>query len=86
MLGEPVADIAEAVGMARQVDAVAQRRGGFCAGRDDGEVENGKRNHRDKLVWGISRTKAPMAQIRRARKGARTRPSGRSGGTHLMNL
>ncbi len=27
MLGEPVADIAEAVGMARQIDTVAQRRG-----------------------------------------------------------
>ncbi|MGY3424904.1 hypothetical protein ACVWZW_005379 [Bradyrhizobium sp. F1.13.4] len=40
MLGEPVADIAEPVDMARQVDAVAQRRGGHCACCDDGEVED----------------------------------------------
>ena len=40
MLGEPIADIAEPIDMARQVDAVAQRRGGFCACGDDGKVED----------------------------------------------
>ena len=40
MLGEPVADIAEPIDMARQIDAVAQRRGGLCACGDDGEVED----------------------------------------------
>ena len=45
MLGEPVADIAKPIGMARQIDAVAQRRGGLGAGGDDGEVENGERDH-----------------------------------------
>jgi len=29
MLGQPVADITQRVGVARQIDAVAQRRGGF---------------------------------------------------------
>ena len=29
MLGQPVADIAQRIGMARQIDAVAQRRGGL---------------------------------------------------------
>ena len=40
MLGQPVADIAQRIGMARQIDAVAQRRGGLGAGGDDGEVED----------------------------------------------
>ena len=40
MFGQPVADIAERVGMARQIDAVAQRRGRLGAGGDDGEVED----------------------------------------------
>lgn len=40
MLGEPVADIAEPIDMLRQIDAVAQRRGGFCACGDDGEVKD----------------------------------------------
>ena len=31
--------------MARQIDAVAQRRGGLGAGGDDGKVEDGERNH-----------------------------------------
>jgi len=30
MLGKPVADVAELIDMPRQVDAVAQRRGGLC--------------------------------------------------------
>ena len=42
MLGQPVADIAQAIGMARQIDAVAQRRGGFGARGDDREVEDRK--------------------------------------------
>ena len=40
MFGQPVADIAERVGVARQIDAVAQRRGGLGAGGDDREVED----------------------------------------------
>ena len=40
MLGEPVADEAEPIDMARQVDAVAQRGGGFCACGDDGKIED----------------------------------------------
>ena len=40
MLGEPVADIAEPIDMARQVDAVAQRRGRLGACGDDGKVED----------------------------------------------
>jgi hypothetical protein len=42
MLGQPVADIAEFIDMARQIDAVAQRRGGPGAGGDDREGEDGK--------------------------------------------
>ncbi|MGY3462065.1 hypothetical protein ACVWW5_007515 [Bradyrhizobium sp. LM3.4] len=45
MLGEPIADIAEPVDMTRQIDAVAQRRGGLCACCDDGEVEDRERDH-----------------------------------------
>ena len=40
VLGKPVADIAEAIDMARQIDAVAQRGGGSGACGDDGEVED----------------------------------------------
>jgi len=40
MLGQPVADIAEPIDMARQIDAVAQRRSGLGAGGDDREVED----------------------------------------------
>src|ERR1700710_2140119 len=66
MLRQPIADVAERVGVARQIDAVAQRRGGFCAGGDDRQVENGERKHGLKLVRDIRRTKGPIAQIRRA--------------------
>ena len=45
VFGQPVADIAQRIGVARQIDAVAQRRGGLGAGGDDGKVEDGKRNH-----------------------------------------
>ncbi|GAB6997905.1 hypothetical protein JCM18382A_26730 [Bradyrhizobium sp. 17-4] len=31
--------------MARQIDAVAERGGGLGACRDDGQVEDGKRDH-----------------------------------------
>ncbi len=50
MLGEPVADIAEPIDIACQIDAVAQRgrRPGF--GGNDGEVEDGKRDHGRKLI------------------------------------
>ena len=66
MLGQPIADIAEPIDMARQVDAVAQRRGRSGAGRDDGKVEYGKRDHGANLVRPIEGTKAPAAQIRPA--------------------
>ena len=45
MLGKPVADIAEPIDMARQIDAVAQRRGGLGCSGDDGKVEDGEREH-----------------------------------------
>ena len=57
MFGQPVADIAQRIGMARQIDAVAQRRGGLGAGGDDGEIEDRERNHGDKLVRPGRRTK-----------------------------
>ena len=66
MLGEPVADIAEPIDMARQIDAVAQGGCGFGASGDDGEVEDGKRDHGDKLVRRPRATKALTAQIRGA--------------------
>ena len=69
MFGQPVADIAEAIGMARQIDAVAQRRGGFCACGDDREVEDRERNYGGKLVCIVGCTKGLGAQIRRASAG-----------------
>ena len=63
MFGEPVADIAQPIHVARQIDAVAQRRGGLGARGDNGEVEDGKRDHRVKLVRRGETTKAPAAQI-----------------------
>src|SRR5258706_3629783 len=71
MLGQPVADIAERVRVARQIDAVAQRCRGLGAGSDDGQVEDGERNHCPYLVHGIRPTKGPGAQIRRAGKAER---------------
>jgi hypothetical protein len=73
MLGQPVTDIAQRVGVARQIDAVAQRRGGFGTGGDDGEVEDRERNHGAKLVCDIGRTKGRLAQIRRASGSAEAR-------------
>ena len=67
MLGQPVADIAQRIGMARQIDAVAQSRGGPGAGRDDGEVEDGERDHRHKLMCQAGRATGPDARIRAAR-------------------
>src|SRR5216683_6529150 len=66
MLGQPVADVALRVRVAREIDAVAQRRGRFGAGGDDGKVEDRERNHRDKLMRYFRPTKASAAQIRRA--------------------
>jgi hypothetical protein len=40
VLGKPVADIAEPIDMARQIDAVLQRVGRTGACGDDGEVED----------------------------------------------
>src|SRR5882672_8613205 len=66
MLGQPIADITECIGVTRQIDTVAQRRGGFCACRDDRQVQNGERKHGLKLVRDVRRTKGLIAQIRRA--------------------
>ena len=62
MLGEPVADIAELVDMARQVDAVAQRGRGPGFGGDDGEVEDGKRDHGCKLIAAAERAMGIIVQ------------------------
>ncbi len=43
VLGEPVAGVAEALGLAGKVDAVAQGLGGGAAGGDGHEVEDGER-------------------------------------------
>ena len=66
MFGEPVADVAERIRMARQIDAVAQRRGRSGARGDDGEVENREWNHGANLVRRAKPTKGPAAQVRHA--------------------
>src|SRR4051812_4489163 len=66
MFGEPVADVAERIGMARQIDAVAQRRGRSGTRGDDGEVENREWNHGANLVRRAKQTKGAAAQIRHA--------------------
>ena len=63
MFGQPITQVAQRIGVARQVDAVAQRRGGFGAGGDDREVEDRERNHGNKLVRQSGRTKGPDPQI-----------------------
>ena len=45
MLGEPVAVIAPALGVLRQVEGVAERLGGATALDDGSEIEDGKRWH-----------------------------------------
>jgi hypothetical protein len=66
--------------MARQIDGVAQCCGWFGAGGNDGEVEDGKRDHGANLVWLVEATKTPAAQIRPANEGpAHTRPATESG-------
>ena len=76
MFGQPVADIAERVGVARQVDAVAQRHGGPGARGDDGKVEDRERYHGANLVPWRGRTKGRPVQIRRAPadRGSGNRP------------
>ena len=59
MLGQPVPDIAELIDMARQIDAVAQRRRGLGAGGDDGKVEDGERDHGAKLMRPARADKGP---------------------------
>jgi hypothetical protein len=66
MFGQPIAGVAQRVGVARQIDAVAQRRGRFGARGDDRKVEDGERNHGFNLVRRFGLTKGPDAQIRRA--------------------
>src|SRR6202011_1802809 len=63
---QPVADITQRVRVTRQIDTVAQRRGGLGAGRDDGKVEDREGNHGINLVRQIGPTKGLGAQIRRA--------------------
>ena len=46
MLGEPVARIAEPLGVAGQIDRFAQRIASGHAGANRGEVENRERHHR----------------------------------------
>ena len=55
--------------MARQIDAVAQRGGRLCPGRDDGKVEDRKRNHGITLMRPFGLTKGPAAQVRGAAAG-----------------
>ena len=45
MLGEPEAMVAPALGVAREVERVAERLRGVAALDDRREVENGKRDH-----------------------------------------
>ena len=59
-------EIAETIDVACQIDAVAQRGGRPGAGRDDGKVEDGERNHRNKLVRDVWPTKGRNAQGRPA--------------------
>src|SRR3954468_23365084 len=66
MLGQPIADVTERIGVTRQIDTVAQRCGRFCACRDDRQVKNGERKHGFKLVRDARQTKGLIAQIRRA--------------------
>ena len=86
MLGEPVTDIAKPIDMSRQIDAVAQRRGGFGACGDDGEVENGKRDHGAKLVRQTAATKAPGVQIRPAHAGTQQPAGVHMNGTMDSNI
>ena len=66
VLRQPIPDKTKRIGVPRQIDAVAQRRGGTGSRGDDGKVENGERNHGPKLVRVGEPTKGPVAQIRRA--------------------
>src|SRR5688572_196619 len=45
VLGEPVAAVAEVLGMARGVERVAERPGNVAALADRGKVEDGQGNH-----------------------------------------
>src|SRR6267143_2011760 len=81
MLRQPVADVAQRVSVAHQIDAVAQRRGGLGARGDDGEVEDRERNHGNKLVRYSRPTKAPLTQIRRASATTRDDCSDMASGT-----
>ena len=45
VLGDPVAVIAEAVDVPREIDAVLERGRRWRAGRDEGEIEDGKGRH-----------------------------------------
>src|SRR5215475_14069706 len=83
MLGEPVADIAEPVDMARQIDAVAQRGGRRRGGGDDGEVEDGERYHGPKLMHGSGPT---MGAVGRAGLTGTRKKANTAGGIHGRNI
>ena len=51
VLGDPVAVIAEAVDVPREIDAVLERGRRWRTGRDEGEIEDGKGRHA--LQFGI---------------------------------
>ena len=72
MLGKPIADITQIIDVARQIDRIAQRRRRPGAGGDDGEVEDGERDHLAKLVHLDEPTKSGVAGQARGR-----RPGGR---------
>jgi hypothetical protein len=40
VLGDPEAEIAEPLGLLRQIQGIAQRRGRVAAARDRGEIED----------------------------------------------
>jgi hypothetical protein len=63
VLGEPVAAEAEPLGVAREVERVAERLGGVAAGADGGEVEDGERDHAARYPG------PPPATRRRRRSG-----------------
>ena len=83
VLGDPVAAVAPGFGVAGEVEAVAQGRGGVAAFDDGGEVEDGKRCHgphhaaspSSPAPRGLS---TPAAMAGRAASRSRAAPANRS--------
>ena len=85
VLGEPEAPVAEAFGVAREIDAVAQGVGGRRALRHGGEVEDGKGDHE---VLYVSSRWCPERSDRDGRRplqagAAMCRPHGSTPTIHL---